>query len=482
MNTYSQIDKNSPLAQDLTSLRDALAQGTISAEEACKACLLRIENTDKELNALISLNAHALEEARALDKEGYDPKKALWGVPIAIKDCIATKGQPTRACSKILNDFIPFYDAHVVEALKEAGAIIIGKANMDEFAMGSTTENSAYGPSHNPHDTSRIPGGSSGGSAVTVASYQVFGALGSDTGGSIRQPAALCGCVGLKPTYGAVSRYGLIAYGSSLDQIGPLTRSVRDAALLFDCIAGPDQRDTTSNPQAHKATFTQITEKKDLTGTKIGIVENLEGLDPAVQAVYQANIEKAKKLGASLVPISLPYANEHAIATYYIIAMAEASSNLARFDGVRYGKRTEQPEQLEDLYVRSRSEGFGEEVQRRILLGTYVLSSGYYDAYYKKAAQVRRLIQEDFLKAFEACDAILSPVSPVPAWPHGTNLDNPLQMYLLDIFTVSVNLAGLPAVSYPAGMAEHLPVGLQLIGAAFDEGTILRIANCLHTE
>jgi len=480
MSQYASTPDDPTLALDLVAVRDALASGRVTASAVCQACLTRIEATEPHLHALTQLNDKALDQAKALDEQGADPAKPLWGVPIAIKDSIATKGLSTTACSAVLKNFLPFYDATVVERLQNAGAIILAKTNMDEFAMGSSTESSIYGPTHNPHDLSRTPGGSSGGSAAAVTAFQAYAALGSDTGGSIRQPAALCGCVGLKPTYGAVSRYGLIAYGSSLDQIGPLTRSVRDAALIFDIIAGHDPRDSTSSQIQQKNTSAQCinSEPPSLKGVRLGIAQDLnKGLESGVQTVYQETLERAKNLGATLVPITLPNASTHAIASYYIIAMAEASSNLARFDGVRYGHRAEHNNKLEELYVRSRTEGFGQEVQRRILLGTYVLSSGYYDAYYKKAAQVRRLIKQDFTTALADCDAILSPVSPVTAWPLGTGLEDPLQMYLMDIFTVSINLAGLPSLAFPAGFADKLPVGLQLIGQAFDEASLVRIAN-----
>ena len=404
----------------LAEIRARLAGGDVSAEAVAKACLDRIAETEPSIHALITVREQALEEARALDAQGPDASKPLWGVPVTVKDAIVTKGTRTTAGSKILGGFNPFYDAFVVERLKAAGAVIVGKNNMDEFAMGSSTENSAFGPPRNPRDPERIPGGSSGGSAASVAANQCYASLGTDTGGSIRQPAALCGCVGLKPTYGRVSRYGVIAYGSSLDQVGPLARTVEDAALVLSVIAGHDKRDSTSSPRPvdNYADFSRT----DLKGVRLGVPREFmaEGLDGPVAKACQDALARARDLGAELVDVSLPHATRHAIAAYYIVAMAEASSNLSRFDGVRYGYRAAEPKNLDDLYCRSRSEGFGQEVQRRILLGTYVLSAGYYDAYYKKAAQVRRLIRQDYLNALGSCDALFGPVSPVTAWKLGS--------------------------------------------------------------
>ena len=463
----------------LAEIRARLAGGDVSAEAVAKACLDRIAETEPSIHALITVREQALEEARALDAQGPDASKPLWGVPVTVKDAIVTKGTRTTAGSKILGGFNPFYDAFVVERLKAAGAVIVGKNNMDEFAMGSSTENSAFGPTRNPRDPERIPGGSSGGSAASVAANQCYASLGTDTGGSIRQPAALCGCVGLKPPYGRVSRYGVIAYGSSLDQVGPLTRTVEDAALVLSVIAGHDKRDSTSSPRPVDgyADFS----RSDLKGVRLGVPREFmaEGLDGPVAKACQDALARARDLGAELVDVSLPHATRHAIAAYYIVAMAEASSNLSRFDGVRYGYRAAEPKNLDDLYCRSRSEGFGQEVQRRILLGTYVLSAGYYDAYYKKAAQVRRLIRQDYLNALGSCDALFGPVSPVTAWKLGSIIDDPLKMYLMDIYTVSLNLAGLPGLSFPVGEADGLPVGMQLIGKDFDEAGILGIGNVL---
>ena len=438
----------------LAEIRARLAAREVGAEAVTQACLDRIAATEPTIHALLTVREQALEEARALDAQGPDAAKPLWGVPVTVKDAIVTKGTRTTAGSRILGDFNPFYDAFVVERLKEAGAIILGKNNMDEFAMGSSTENSAFGPTHNPRDPERVPGG------------------------SIRQPAALCGCVGLKPTYGRVSRYGVIAYGSSLDQVGPLTRTVEDAALMLSVIAGHDKRDSTSAP---RPVDDYALSRTDLKGVRLGVPREFmaEGLDGPVAAACRNALDRARDLGATLVDVSLPHATRHAIGAYYIVAMAEASSNLSRFDGVRYGHRAADPKDLADLYCRSRSEGFGQEVQRRILLGTYVLSAGYYDAYYKKAAQVRRLIRQDYLTALGACDALFAPVSPVTAWKLGSIIDDPLKMYLMDIYTVSLNLAGLPGLAFPVGDAEGLPVGMQLIGKDFDEATILGIGNVL---
>ena len=463
----------------LARIRKRLADREISAEEVTRACLERIAETEPSVHALISVREQALEEARALDAQGPDADRPLWGVPVTVKDAIVVRGTRTTAGSRILEIFVPFYDAFVVERLKAAGAVIVGKNNMDEFAMGSSTENSAFGPTGNPRDVSRVPGGSSGGSAASVAACQCYASLGTDTGGSIRQPASLCGCVGLKPTYGRVSRYGVIAYGSSLDQVGPLTRTVEDAGIMLSVIAGHDRRDSTSSPRPVDA-YTDFS-RGDLKGVRLGIPREFmsEGLDGAVAEACERAFARAEALGATLVDVSLPHATKHAIAAYYIVAMAEASSNLSRFDGVRYGHRTEAPASLDDLYTRSRTEGFGAEVQRRILLGTYVLSAGYYDAYYRKAAQVRRLVRQDYLDALENCDALFGPVSPVTAWKRGAIIDDPLKMYLMDIYTVSLNLAGLPGLSFPVGLADGLPVGMQLIGRDFNEAGILSLGNIL---
>ncbi|MBG0775009.1 MAG: Asp-tRNA(Asn)/Glu-tRNA(Gln) amidotransferase subunit GatA [Desulfovibrionaceae bacterium] len=467
----------------LTGLRDRLAAGEVSARAAVDACLARIQATEPALSALITVDADAARaRADELDAAGYDPAKPLWGVPLAIKDALTTKGLRTTCASKILDNFTPFYDAEAVARLRAAGAVIVGKANMDEFAMGSSTENSAYQLTRNPWDAERIPGGSSGGSAASVTARQCFGALGTDTGGSIRQPASLCGCVGLKPSYGRVSRYGLVAYGSSLDQIGPLTRTVEDAAALLAVIAGPDAKDSTCADRPVDDYAAALAARPDLSGTTIGLPVEFwgQGLDGEVDERLRAAVDTARGLGAKTVEVSLPH-SKYAIAAYYIVAMAEASSNLARFDGVRYGVRDAGAEELVDMYARSRSAGFGDEVQRRIMIGTYVLSAGYYDAYYRKAAQVRRLIRDDFAAALAQCDVLAGPVSPVPAWKIGAMTDDPLQMYLMDIFTISLNLAGLPGISIPAGLGatSGMPVGLQLMGRAFDEAGLLAVANTL---
>lgn len=498
--------------ETLIAIRKKLLSKEITAQEATQACLDRIAESDSAIHAFITVRDNladdALADACALDAQGPDPSRPLWGVPISVKDVIMTKGTRTTAASRMLESFVPFYDAHVITLLKKAGAVILGKTNMDEFAMGSSTENSAFGPTKNPCDLERIPGGSSGGSAASVVACQAFASLGSDTGGSIRQPAALCGCFGLKPTYGRVSRYGLIAYGSSLDQIGPFGRSVEDVAVLCGVISGHDSRDSTSADRSYESPedLVRASQEGSLKGRTLGIPQEFfgEGLDAGVAKVCQETMDRARSLGAKLVNVSLPHSTRHAIATYYILAMAEASSNLSRFDGVRYGYRTKNIHNLDELYTLSRSQGFGHEVQRRILLGTYVLSAGYYDAYYRKAAQVRRLIRQDYLDALAQCDAILAPVSPVPAWKLGTIVDDPLQMYLMDIYTVSLNLAGLPGLAFPAGecaatdavatpatglatpadglSGRTLPVGMQLLGRAFDERTLLAICGALVRE
>ncbi len=466
----------------LADVRARLASGEIRAEEAVAACLAQTERTEPRLGALLTLRGEeALEEARRMDKDGPDPAKPLWGVPVTVKDALSTAGTRTTAGSRILENFVPFYDAFVVERLRQAGAVILGKNNMDEFAMGSSTENSAFHPTRNPWNPDHVPGGSSGGSAASGAACQCYASLGSDTGGSIRQPAALCGCVGIKPTYGRVSRYGLIAYGSSLDQVGPLARTAEDCALVLQAVAGHDPRDATSDPRPVDDYTSALAVRADLRGLRIGVPAEFfaEGLAPEVAAGRNA-LDAARELGAELVDVTLPHTHA-AIAAYYIIAMAEAGSNLARFDGVRYGRRARNIRNLAELYTRSRTEGFGEEVKRRIMLGTYVLSSGYYDAYYRKAAQVRRLIRQDFETALEKCDVICGPASPVTAWKLGALSRDPLQMYLMDIYTLSLNLAGLPGMSFPVGLGadSRLPVGMQLFGRAFDEGTLLSVAHVI---
>jgi len=468
----------------LSEIRAKLADKTVSAAEVTESALARIDATEPKVKALLSLQA---EEARALaksmDAAGPDPAKPLWGVPLVIKDVLAVKGAPATCGSKILENFRPVYDATAVARLKNAGAVLLGKANMDEFAMGSTTENSAYFATKNPWDLDRVPGGSSGGSGATVAACQAYGALGTDTGGSVRLPASFCGIVGLKPTYGRVSRFGMVAYGSSLDQIGPMARTVEDTARILAVIAGHDDKDSTSVATPVPDYVGALAERMDLRGLTIGLPAEYwgEGLSPEVAETCAAAVKQAEALGAKTVPVNLKL-SQYAIATYYIIATAEASSNLARFDGVRYGYRDKDAESLIDMYVQSRSKGFGDEVQRRIILGTYVLSSGYYDAYYRKAAQVRRLIRQDFETALAQCDVLCGPVCPTTAFKVGAMTSDPLQMYLMDIFTISTNLAGLPGMSLPVGLGRetNMPVGLQITGRAFDEAKMLQLASVLE--
>ena len=469
--------------KSLSEIRTHLLSREVSAEEAVSSCLARIDATEPKIQALLNLQREeALATAKAMDAAGPDADKPLWGVPVTVKDVLCTKDVTTTCGSKILGNFKPFYDAYAVRKLKEAGAVIIGKTNMDEFAMGSSTENSAFHPTRNPWDLSRVPGGSSGGSAASVAASQAFGSLGTDTGGSIRQPASLCGCVGMKPTYGRVSRYGMVAYGSSLDQIGPMTRTVEDNARMLQVIAGHDPKDSTCSERA-VPDYLAALGRDSLKGVRIGLPAEFwgKGLDPEVEAACASALNQLKDLGAEPVEVSLPH-SPYAIAVYYIVAMAEASSNLARFDGVRYGYRDADADELLDIYVKSRSKGFGDEVQRRIMLGTYVLSSGYYDAYYRKAAQVRRRIREDYEKALSQCDVLCGPASPVSAWKVGELTDDPLKMYLMDIYTISLNLAGLPGLSLPVGLGKDsgMPVGLQLLGKAFDEATIYSVAHALE--
>ena len=466
----------------ISELVSKLATREVSARAAMQACLEEVQRADPKIQAFISYDANdALAQADAVDKElaagGTYAQRSLLGVPIAVKDVIAVKGQPLNCGSKILGKFISPYDATVIQRLKAAGAVIFGRLNMDEFAMGSSTENSGFQITRNPWDASRTPGGSSGGSAAVVASDQCIAALGSDTGGSIRQPAALCGCVGLKPSYGRVSRYGLVAFASSLDQIGCLAKEVRDAATVLEVLSGVDHRDSTSVPQPVPHYAANLT--GDIKGLRLGLAKEymVGGLDPEVKQAIDAAVKQLEKLGAEIVEVSLPH-TDYAIATYYIIATAEASANLARFDGVRYGLRVEGADPIQ-LYSKTRGTGFGAEVKRRIILGTYVLSSGYYDAYYLRAQKVRTLIRNDFLKAFEKVDAIVTPTSPTAAFKIGEKADDPLQMYLMDIFTISANLAGLCGISVPCGFTREpkLPIGLQLLGKPFGEKTILRVAH-----
>lgn len=471
------------ITQPLENQAKLLRQGDVTATGLAEATLEQIKARDPEIGAYLLVDEEdVLRQARDLDEKGYESGKSLWGVPIAIKDALSTKNIPTTAASKILENFVPIYDAFAVRKLRDAGAIILGKTNMDEFAMGSATENSAFKNTANPWNKSRVPGGSSGGSAAAVAAFECAGALGSDTGGSIRQPAAFCGCVGLKPTYGRVSRYGLFAYGSSLDQIGPMCRTVRDCALMLNVIAGFDKRDNTSSPKPVED-YLPLKGDAALSGLKIGYPPPFfnEGLDADTHALCGQTLQTLRSAGAELVEISLPDSNI-AIAAYYIIAMAEASSNLARYDGVRYGRRAAGVADLRELYEFSRSQGFGAEVKRRIMLGSFILSSGYYDAYFQKAALTRRLIYEKYLEELAKCDFLLMPVSPVVAWEKNQHLNDPLKTYLMDAFTVPVNLAGLPAISLPVGLGAEsgMPVGMQLIGKPFAEKSLLQAAACVE--
>lgn len=462
----------------IRELRDKLLAGECTAIEATRACLGRIGEVDESVRAYATVSEErALADAEAADaalRERGAETPPLTGIPLAIKDVIAVEGMPCTCGSKILASFVPPYDATVIERLKAAGAVVLGKLNMDEFAMGSSTETSAFGPTHNPWDLAKIPGGSSGGSAAAVAADECIGSLGSDTGGSIRQPAAYCGVVGLKPTYGRVSRYGLVAFASSLDQIGPVTKDVADTAALMNVIAGHDPYDSTS-ATLEVPDFTDAL-AEDVSGLTIGMPREyfIEGMDQEVEAAVRDAVGQLESWGARVEEISLPH-TEYGIACYYIIATAEASSNLARYDGVKYGHRAGEPADLMDMYCRTRAEGFGEEVKRRIMLGTYALSAGYYEAYYRKAQQVRTLIKADFDRAFEQVDVIATPVAPTAAFGLGEKLGDPLQMYLSDIFTITVNLAGLPGLALPCGFTSAgLPIGLQLIGRPFDEATLIR--------
>jgi aspartyl-tRNA(Asn)/glutamyl-tRNA(Gln) amidotransferase subunit A len=469
----------------ISELTAKLSRREISAREAMQSCLDQIARVDKDIHAFLSHDDDdALAQADAADKElAAGSKKKLLGVPIAIKDVIAVKNQPLNCASKILGNFISPYDAAVIEKLKTEGAIIFGRCNMDEFAMGSSTENSAFGVTHNPWDTTRIPGGSSGGSAAAVAADEAIATLGTDTGGSIRQPAALCGVVGLKPTYGRVSRYGLVAFASSLDQVGPFTKNVHDSATMLEVLSGLDPRDSTSLPQPVPNYSAAL--NGDIRGLKIGLAKEylIGGLDREVKAAVDAAVKQLEKLGAEIVEVSLPH-TDYAVGTYYIVATAEASANLARFDGVRYCARVNGNDPIE-MYGKTRGAGFGAEVKRRIILGTYVLSSGYYDAYYLRAQKVRTLIRNDFLNAFKTVDAIVTPTTPTAAFKIGEKSDDPLQMYLSDIFTISCNLAGICGISLPCGFTTpnselrtpNLPIGLQLLGKPFGEETILKIAH-----
>ncbi len=458
---------------------DLLRQGEISALELTRSVLERIEAVDEQVRAYLTVDREgALEQARqADDRRAAGQATALTGIPLGIKDVICTRGLRTTCASRLLDNFIPPYDAAVMERLHQAGAVILGKTNMDEFAMGSSTENSGFHATRNPWDLGCIPGGSSGGSAAAVAADMCLGSLGSDTGGSIRQPASHCGIVGVKPTYGRVSRYGLVAFASSLDQIGPLGKTVRDCALLMNAISGQVERDSTSAAQP-VPDFADLN-TDGLKGVRIGLpveYHAAEGLDPDVRQAVAAAVKTVEGLGAETVEISLPH-TEYGVAAYYIIAPSEASSNLARYDGVRFGVRSRDHTDMIDMFRRTRSAGFGAEVQRRIILGTYALSAGYYDAYYGKASQVRTLIVRDFARAFERCDVILSPVAPSPAFAIGEKTDDPLTMYLSDVFTLCANLAGVPGISVPCGFSSAgRPIGLQIMGRHFDEARMLQVA------
>jgi aspartyl-tRNA(Asn)/glutamyl-tRNA(Gln) amidotransferase subunit A len=465
----------------LAELQRKFTAGEVTAGEIVRAYWLRITQVEPKIKAYLTQCKDAtLAEAAQLDDKlkGWRKTSPMMAMPLAVKDNICTAGIRTTCASRMLDQFVPPYDATVISKLRAQGYLLLGKTNLDEFAMGSSTENSAFGPSRNPWNVQTVPGGSSGGSAAAVAADACVAALGSDTGGSIRQPAALCGVVGLKPTYGRVSRYGLVAFASSLDQIGPITKDVTDAALLLGMIAGHDVRDSTS-ADVPVPDYLKALKRKDLKRLKIGVpVEYFgEGLDPEVDHAVRTAIEGLRELGADIRDISLPR-TDAAVATYYVIATAEASSNLARYDGVKYGTRAKESRDLLDMYIKTRAEGFGPEVKRRIMLGTYVLSAGYYDAYYGKAQAVRTLIRDDFTAAFGEVDLIATPVTPSPAFTFGEKVQNPLQMYLSDIYTISVNLAGLPAIAVPCGFSKNgLPIGMQLIGRAFEEDVILRAAH-----
>jgi len=459
-------------------LHEMLMRKEVTSREITESVLKRIAKVEDRIHAFITLTPDVARQQAALADARIQKGETtpLTGIPLAIKDLICTQGVRTTCGSHILENYIPPYDATVIEKLKAAGAVLVGKANMDEFAMGSSTENSLFGPTRNPWDLERIPGGSSGGAAAAVAAGECIASLGSDTGGSIRQPASCCGVVGIKPTYGRVSRYGLVAFASSLDQIGPFSKDVRDAALLLQAICGHDFRDSTS-VNVPVPDFTQSL-VDNVRGMILGIPKECfrEGLDPEVESAFREAVRNLEKLGAKTVEVSLPH-SEYALAVYYIIAPAEASSNLARYDGVKYGFRAKGSFDLMEMYKETRSQGFGAEVKRRIMLGTYALSAGYYEAYYRQAAQVRTLVRQDFEKTFAHCDVLLTPTAPTPAFKLGEKVDDPLQMYLSDIFTIPCNLAGLPGLSLPSGFSKQgLPIGLQILANHFQEEKMLRAA------
>lgn len=467
------------IKKSLTELAVGLDKKEFSSVELTREYLASVKANEDKIGAYITVDEkNALAAAEAVDKKRAAGEKlsVLAGIPAAIKDNICTKGVKTTCASKMLSDFIPPYDAHVIEKLKENDFVMLGKLNMDEFAMGSSTENSAVRITHNPCDTSRVPGGSSGGSAAAVAAYEAAYTLGSDTGGSIRQPASFCGVVGMKPTYGSVSRYGLVAFASSLDQIGPLTRNVRDNATVLNAIVGKDRRDATSIERTYGDFTAEL--GKGVKGMKIGLPKEFfgKGISADVKECVLAAAKTYESLGAEIVNLSMPSV-DHALAAYYVISSAEASSNLARFDGVRYGYRASDFNDIDELYKKTRSEGFGAEVKRRIMLGTFALSSGYYDAYYKKALQVRSLIMKDYDEVFSSCDFIISPVAPTVAYKIGEKASDPLTMYLGDVYSVPVNIAGIPALSMPCGKGEgNMPVGMQLMGRPFSEALLYRAA------
>jgi aspartyl-tRNA(Asn)/glutamyl-tRNA(Gln) amidotransferase subunit A len=470
--------------QSIQEALSGMARAEKSAVALTEECLSTIEQNNPVVNAFLSVDHEGALARAGLVDEAIAARSSLGplaGVPVGIKDVLTVEGLPATAGSKILEGYRPPYTATTVRKLIDAGAVILGKLNCDEFAMGSSNENSAYGPVRNPHDTDRVPGGSSGGSAAAVAAGMALATLGTDTGGSIRQPASFCGVVGVLPTYGRVSRYGLIAFASSLDRIGPFAASVRDAALVLGVIAGHDPLDATSSVEPVPDYTAEI--DKGVSGMRLGVPAEYfaEGLDPQVRSAVETTIERLRTAGAEIVPISLPH-TRYAVPTYYVIATAEASANLARFDGVRYGYRAPEAKTLAEMYRLSREGGFGAEVKRRILLGTYVLSAGYYDAYYKKAQQVRRLLTDDFLAAFKSVDAILTPTAPTPAFRLGEKADDPMAMYLADIYTVTASLAGICGISVPCGSSrEGLPIGLQILGRHFAESTVFRVAQAVES-
>ncbi|MDD7758555.1 Asp-tRNA(Asn)/Glu-tRNA(Gln) amidotransferase subunit GatA [Aerococcus suis] len=471
------------MTTDMMTIRELnrqLVAGETTSVELVQAALDRINATDETIHAFITLSETALEEAKASDEKGYSTDRPLQGIPLGIKDNILTDGIRTTAASRMLEDFVPFFDATIIEKLKAAGAIIIGKTNMDEFAMGASSETSYFGPTKNPWNTDYVPGGSSGGSAATVSAGQVLGALGSDTGGSIRQPASFTGIVGMKPTYGRVSRWGVIAFASSLDQVGPMTHNVEDNALMLETIAGHDDKDSTSAELDVPAFAANL--DKGVKGMKIAVPEEYfgAGVDEETQATVKAAIKQLEDLGATVDTVHLPHM-KYGVPVYYIIASAEASSNLQRYDGIRYGYRAEDAESLEDLYIKSRSEGFGMEVKRRLMTGTFSIASENIDDYFMQAGRVRSLIKEDFKKLFNDYDLVVGPVAPSPAYKFGENADDPVAAYQADLLTVPVNLAGLPGLSLPVGFSEAgLPIGLQIIGNYFDEERIYQAAYALE--